>query len=204
MKIISRIHISVRKRFVWYLISWSPIENFDLRRIGKFVPGDRGVVFSTKSHFWYLWPRWHYQPTAWGHHHHQFDVYNQANITHRPFGTFFSSPTCSSRDILSERRGFCAIWQLWYLGTGGFCQLSFLFQNPVWSLLRKDSNDRKKSIKNYQARIPKIWMPMDSKIRKAGVKYSNDKSFRAPHSRVNICSSWNPLISKRQISAWYL
>ena len=62
--------LAVRKWFVWYLISWSPIENFDLRRIGKFVPGDRGVVFSTKSHFWYLWPRWHYQPTAWGHHHH--------------------------------------------------------------------------------------------------------------------------------------
>ena len=162
---------------------------------------------------------------------HTFDIYDQGGITEQPLGniiiiiiilmfttkptlptdrsgTFFSPPTCSSRDILSERRGFCAIWQLWYLGTGGFCQLSFLFQNPVWSLSRKDSNEgpgQKKSIKNYQlSKNPKIWMPVDSKIQKASVKYSNDKSFGAPHSRVNICSSWNPLISKRQISARYL
>ena len=60
----------------------------------------------------------------------------------------------------------------------------------------------KKSIKNYQARIPKIWMQVDSKIQKAGVKYSNDKSFRAPHQRS--ARILDPGNSRREWASFFL
>ena len=139
------------------------------------------------------------------HHHHQFDVYNQANITHRPFGNLFLfADLFLSRHFVGETRilrhlATLVSWHRRILPT-----FLFISKSRLIALAERFKWQKKKSIKNYQARIPKIWMQVDSKIQKAGVKYSNDKSFRAPHSRVNICSSWNPLISKRQISAWYL
>ena len=132
------------------------------------------------SLIWCLQPSQHYPPTVW-------DLFLSADL-------FLSRHFVGETRILRHLATLVS-WHRRILPTFLFISKSRLIA------LAKRFKWQKKSIKNHQARIPKIWMPMDSKIRKAGVKYSNDKSFRAPHSRVNI---WNPLRSKRQISAWYL
>ena len=139
---------------------------------------------TSPSSIWCLQPSQHYPPTVW-------DLFLFADL-------FLSRHFVGETRILRHLATLVS-WHRRILPT-----FLFISKSRLITLAERFKWQKKKSIKNYQARIPKIWMQVDSKIQKAGVKYSNDKSFRAPHSRVNICSTWNPLISKRQISARYL